>query len=157
MPDKNTALKVDVRKILDTVAEAEGFSPRPYTDSVGKLTIGYGWNLEGRELDKLLARTILMYQLSQDYQKVTTALPWVIGLSEVRQFVLTEMCFNLGLSGLLGFKNTLKLVQDGDFSGAARAMLQSRWAGQVGRRAIRLARSMETNTWPGLATDGSLL
>ena len=150
MSDKNDGLKVDLRKILDTVAEAEGFSPKPYLDPVGKLTIGYGWNLEGRPVDKLLGKTILLYQLTQDWQKLHVALPWVFNLSEVRRLVLTEMCFNLGLTGLLGFKNTLGLVQQGKYAEAATAMLQSRWAGQVKGRAIRLARSMETNTWPGL-------
>lgn len=151
MSDKSPSLNLNISKIANTVKKAEGFMSRAYRDPAGVWTVGYGWNLESRPLSPELAEVILLAQLAEDSKKLHTALPWVIGLSEVRQFVLTEMCFNLGLSGLLDFKNTLKLVQDGDYPGAARAMLQSRWAGQVGRRAIRLARSMETNTWPGLA------
>lgn len=145
--DKNPSLNLDVTKIAETIKKAEGFMPKAYRDSVGVWTVGYGWNLEARPLSPELAEVILLVQLEQDLKKLLTAIPWVASLSEVRQFVLLEMCFNLGLSGLLGFKNTLNLVKQGRYSEAASAMLQSRWAGQVKGRAIRLARSMESNVW----------
>ena len=69
-------------------------------------------------------------------------LPWAIGAPEVVQDVLVNMGFNLGLGGLLGFKRTLAHLEAGAYTQAADAMLDSRWAGQVGERAQRLARQI---------------
>jgi len=50
-----------------------------------------------------------------------------------------NMCFNLGLKGLLGFNNTLAFIKAGDWERAANGMLASKWAKQVGMRAIELS------------------
>lgn len=76
-------------------------------------------------------------------------LPWWRSLDEVRQRVLINMCFNMGIGsvrtgkGLLGFRNTLKLIETGQYDQAAKNMLVSKWAGQVGPRANRLADMMK--------------
>lgn len=64
--------------------------------------------------------------------------------ARARAEVLIDMAFNLGLSGLLRFRDTLARVSADDYEGAASAMMASRWAGQVGRRASDLARIMRT-------------
>lgn len=64
------------------------------------------------------------------------------GLNDTRKAVLVNMCFNLGISGLLGFKNTLAFIGAGDFERAANNMLASKWAKQVGLRAIELSEQM---------------
>ncbi len=75
-------------------------------------------------------------------------------MDEVRQRVIANMCFNMGIGnastgkGLLGFKNTLAAMQRGSYSMAAAGMLNSKWATQVGARATRLARAMETGVMP---------
>lgn len=71
-------------------------------------------------------------------------LPWWRTLDPVRQRVLLNMCFNLGIKGLLGFVNTLELVRTHQFAAAARGMAASRWHGQVGDRARRLEAMMAT-------------
>jgi lysozyme len=71
-------------------------------------------------------------------------LPWWRDLDPVRQDALANACFNLGITKLLGFKNTLRLLQDGQYEAAAGGMLQSLWARQVGDRAKRLAHMIET-------------
>ena len=63
-------------------------------------------------------------------------------LDEVRQSVLLNMCFNLGIKGLLEFKNTLSFIGAGDWERAANNMLASKWAKQVGMRAIELSEMM---------------
>ena len=63
-------------------------------------------------------------------------------LDEVRQSVLLNMCFNIGLKGLLEFKNTLAFIGAGDWERAANGMLASKWAKQVGMRAIELSEMM---------------
>lgn len=68
------------------------------------------------------------------------------GLNYVRQAVLINMAFNLGKAKLLGFKRTLEAIALRDFDNAALYMLQSKWAAQVGQRAIRLAKQMKSGT-----------
>lgn len=65
--------------------------------------------------------------------------PWVLAAPEAAQEALVNMAFNLGVAGLLGFKETLALMKTGKYAQAAGAMLASKWARQVGKRAERLA------------------
>jgi len=61
--------------------------------------------------------------------------------------VLVNMAFQLGVVGLLQFKDTLTNVREGNYSGAAAAMLLSKWREQTPDRAKRLATQMETGVW----------
>ena len=122
----------------------EGIRYFPYVDTVGKLTIGVGRNLT----DKGLAPSEVSFMLTNDVLEVEQALdvsiPWWRGLNEVRQLVLADMCFNLGIAGLLRFKNTLGHMQVGNYELAADNMMLSKWATQVGSRASKLSRMMRT-------------
>lgn len=71
-------------------------------------------------------------------------LSWWKNLDEVRQRVLFDMCFNLGVTKLLAFKNTLEAIRTGRYDDAAAGMLNSLWAKQVKGRATRLANMMRT-------------
>jgi lysozyme len=128
----------------------EGRVPHAYQDHLGYWTIGVGRLIDSRkggglsddEIDYLLQNDI-----KNKAAEVIKALPWVAGLSEVRQAVIIGMAFQMGTAGLLGFKNTLAMVRDGDFPGAARNMMLSRWAEQTPTRARRMAAQMETGEW----------
>jgi lysozyme len=128
----------------------EGVIPYAYQDSLGYWTIGVGFLIDKKKGGECPPEVIdfwLDHLLTKSRQRLLAALPWVAQLSQVRQDVLLDMVYNLGLEGLLGFHRTLSLVQDGKYSEAAQAMLQSHWAQQVGRRAQHLARLMETGDW----------
>ena len=79
--------------------------------------------------------------------EVAKALPWISGLNGARQAVLVGMAFQMGTEGLLKFKNTLAMVQAGDYEGAAKGMLQSLWARQTPARAKRMSDQMKTGEW----------
>jgi lysozyme len=118
----------------------------PYLDSVGKRTIGIGRNLDDvglsdDEIDYLLANDIHRAE-----QLLDARLPWWRKLDEVRQGVLMDMAFNMGAQ-LFTFVNTLASVQRGDYAKAAKGMRASKWATQVGARAVRLATMMETGNY----------
>ena len=122
----------------------------------GTLTIGYGHNLDANPISGLgegscitedHAREILGDDIRIAAHQVAGKLPFAPALAPARFGVLVNMTFNLGISGLLGFSNTLADVERGDWASAARRMLQSKWAGQVGRRAHELAKQMETGQW----------
>ncbi|MEI7893654.1 MAG: glycoside hydrolase family protein [Myxococcales bacterium] len=124
----------------------EGRRRNAYRDTVGIWTVGVGharvpagtvWTDD--EIDRVLASDIADVIASLDKR-----LPWWRTLDDARQDVLVNMAFNLGVAGLLGFKNSLADIQAGQFESAAKRMLQSRWSKQVGARATRLAAQMRT-------------
>lgn len=129
--------------VEELLVHHEGLRLTPYLDTANKWTIGVGRNLS----DSGISQDEAFYLLNHDLQRVSRELdqnlPWWRELSEVRQKVMVSMAFNLGMSGLLGFHEMLSAAEGGDYSGAARHMLGSRWAAQVGRRAVELAYLME--------------
>ena len=136
---------MDDKEFLEQITRHEGYRRSAYQDSKGYWTIGIG-----RLIDKKLngglteeeARYLLQNDLDRCANDLDAKLPWWSGLSENRRYVLLNMCFNLGINKLLGFKNTLKMIQDGNYDGAAKGMLNSLWAKQVGNRAVELANQM---------------
>ncbi len=124
----------------------EGLRLKPYTCPAGHLTIGYGHNLENG-ITQETAEQLLRADLSYAQMEVGARLPWSAQLGEVRQFVLVDMCFNMGIGKLLTFRKFLAALEAGDYPQAAKEMLNSRWAGQVGRRARELAEMMQTGEY----------
>lgn len=120
----------------------EGLSILPYPCPAGHLTIGYGHNLENG-ISKETAEFILREDLYNAVEAVSKQVPGWQKLNEARQFVLVDMAFNMGIQKLLTFKKFLAALQKKDYSTAAKEMLNSRWAGQVGRRAKELAEMMK--------------
>jgi lysozyme len=135
---------MNLSKLRTELTLDEGLRLKPYTDTVGKLTIGVGRNLEDVGISPEEAQMLLDSDIERATANLNAAIPWWSTLDEVRQRVLVNMCFNLGIQGLLRFKNTLALVRAGKYEEASVAMLQSIWAGQVGSRAARLAHKMKT-------------
>lgn len=133
---------MDQAKLVEQLIDHEGEKLFPYVDTVGKTTVGVGRNLTDVGISKEESRILLANDIKKVVAGLDAALPWWDSLSEARQRVLADMAFNLGLKGLLGFKNTLALVQRGDYDEAADNMLLSKWATQVGRRATTLAGMM---------------
>ena len=126
----------------------EGIRLRPYTDTVGKLTIGIGRNLDDKGITEDEALYLLRNDVEEARRGLDKAIPWWLWLDEVRQAVLLDMAFNMGVRGLLGFIVTLPLIQEGRYAEAADAMLKSKWARQVKGRAAELAVMMRTGQWP---------
>jgi lysozyme len=122
----------------------EGLRLKPYRDTVGKLTIGVGRNLD----DVGLSRAEAMVLLDNDLARVRAALdarwPWRRALDPVRADAMVELGFNLGVEGLAAFDRFLAGMKAAAFSAAADALLSSRWAGEVGARANELADMVRT-------------
>lgn len=126
----------------------EGLCLALYVDTVGKVTIGYGRNLTDIGIVEDEAAFLLENDIEKATDAVQTHLPWAFaGLGEARRAVLVNMAFNLGIGGLLSFKATLGAIQRGRYEEAADHMLDSKWAVQVGMRAVELAEQMRTGEW----------
>lgn len=136
-----------ITNLIDQLKRDEGFESKPYRDSVGKTTIGYGRNLDDVGISEAEATMLLQDDITVATVSLEKAFPWTAELDAVRRGVLINMAFNMGIGGLATFKDTLAKVQAGDYAGAAREMLDSQWAQQVGGRAQRLSIQMENGEW----------
>lgn len=125
------------------IRDHEGLMLKPYTDTTGHLTIGYGRNLADRgitiaEAEYMLETDMHIAMVDAESLAGTT---W-LRLSPTRRAVLIDMAFNLGRWGLSEFKRFWAALERGDFDSAAKEMINSRWAFQVGERALTLAEKM---------------
>jgi lysozyme len=129
--------------ITDILVRDEAVKLKPYKDTVGKLTIGCGRNLDDVGISYIEA----MQMLSNDIAHVETqaqSFPWYAGLTPARQAVILSMIFNMGLTSFSGFTNTIKSIASGNYEAAAQGMEASKWAKQVGKRATRLSSIMRS-------------
>lgn len=124
----------------------EGLKLKPYLDTVGKLTIGYGRNLDDVGISLAEAELMLDHDMSRAAAAVLARIPWAHTLDEVRFAVLVNMAF-AGIGTLLTFKKMLAAMERRDWSTAAKELLDSKYRRQVGMRAERLAKQLETGEW----------
>lgn len=136
-----------INSLADQLKRDEGWRNRPYKDSVGKITIGFGRNLDDDGISQEEGDLMLANDIKATTASLEAHLPWTMGLDEVRKSVLLAMAFNMGMGGLMQFRDTLASIQAGDYQAASQGMLQSKWAGQVGPRAQRLAVQLESGQW----------
>jgi lysozyme len=134
-------------EIIGQLIRDEGTRRFPYTDSVGKLTIGVGRNLT----DVGLSDEEISFLLANDIKKVSRQLaaqfPWFPGLDYPRRSVIVNMAFNLGFFGFCNFHKMIACVQEGNWQGASDEMMDTLWARQIGDRAKRLAQQLVTGEW----------
>jgi len=138
---------MNLDRLSESVKLHEGFRDKPYLDSVGVLTIGYGTNIaEG--ISKAEAEFLLYNRLSNALAGARNLFRNFERLSDVRQEVLVEMCYQIGVTRLAGFKKMIAAVEADDPDTTAvemlddviREMLDSKWAKiQSPRRAQDLA------------------
>lgn len=133
-------------KLGQLIAGHEGLRLLPYKDSAGKLTIGYGHNLDDKPISTEIAEMLLDSDI-KDSVNESHYFEWFDGLDEVRQAVIVSMVFNLGFKGFMAFEKTIKLMHEKKYNQAGTEMLDSKWSKQVGRRSIDLSRMMKTGEW----------
>jgi len=128
-------------RLLASLRASEGYRGRIYRDSRGTPTLGYGHNL-AVSIPREAAELILRADAERTVAAVRRVFAGFDAFSTKRQLALAELMFNLGPRGLAGFRRMIAAVRAGDWEGAAREMRDSRWAAQVGARALRLARKV---------------
>lgn len=135
-------------ELVAALKKDEGCRLVAYQDTVGVWTIGYGATgagiSRGVTWTQAQAEQRLIDDIRRHNDEIHSKLLWLKSLDPVRRRVLENMAFNLGIAGLLGFKNTLEFVRTGQYAKAADGMLASKWAKQVKGRAVRLANEMRT-------------
>ncbi len=128
--------------ITEQLIKHEGLRLDMYVDSVGKNTIGVGRNID----DRGISTDEAMYLLNNDIKLIMEQVQyfrWFENLSEIRKNVVIDMVFNLGITRFKGFTKTIAHIAAGDYGSASTEMLNSKWAKQVGIRAITLSKMMK--------------
>ena len=130
---------MNVENVKQTLVKHEGLRLHMYQDSVGIWTIGVGHNLE----DKGISERVAALMLEDDIEDALTDLQRNINffdeLPEQAQEALVNLCFNLGIPRLMQFKKTLAFLKECKWEKAANELLDSRYASQVGYRAVEVA------------------
>jgi len=128
----------------------EGVRSHAYQCSADKWTIGVGRNIDedgGLGLSSEEINVLLINDIERVKSELSANYFWFPALDEVRQAALIDMCFNLGLSRLRGFVKALEAMSRQQFDNAAEEFLDSRWASQVGQRAIRVTEMIRTGEY----------
>ena len=116
------------------IKKHEGEVLKPYKDSRGILTIGVGHNLE-LGISAAASDFIFKEDLDKAEALLNAKCPVFAKLDANRQLVLLDLCFNLGINGLLGFKKMLAALDSEDYNKAGNELMNSRYAKQVPIRA----------------------
>lgn len=141
-------MAVDFKALSRWLEQDEGTRLKPYYCTAGKLTIGVGRNLEDNGINKAESQFMLENDIVRIIKELDTMLPFWRELSDVRQAALINMAFNLGTFGLSRFTKTIGHLQAHEWDAAGDEMLRSRWATQVGDRALRISQAVKTDQLP---------
>lgn len=134
--------KVSARSLLAKVKGAQDKDGHPWT-------VGYGFTngtTPDSRIQKIPAERMLEGLILEQNLRLRDKLPGYVDASFVTKTVLINMAFNMGLKGLLSFKNTLAFIKAKNYVHAAQNMKLSLWYTQVGNRAKELVKRMQTQT-----------
>jgi lysozyme len=134
----------EMDELKELIKKHEGLRLKPYRCSAGKLTIGYGHNLDDKGITEHEAELMLDRDIAQAKQDLFMVLGELVNaLTPKRYNALVDMMFNLGAARFRGFKKMIAAIQENDWTEAAGQALDSKWADQVKFRAIRDAEMMK--------------
>lgn len=132
---------LNLKKLEDDLVNDEGLVLHAYQDHLGFWTIGVGTLIDKRKgggITRAEAMMLLQNRLGSFFARMDKDMPWWRDQPEPVQRALANMAYQMGVDGLLGFKNTLKLIQDGQYTAAADNAMLSKWAKQTPARAKRV-------------------
>jgi len=128
--------------LLNGIKKHEGFRSKVYQCTEGYDTIGYGFAIKDLELDEDVAELILMKKIQKLLERILVAFKWFKSAPEEVKFVVTNMCYQLGIRGFSKFKKTIYLLETEQYEEASVEMLDSLWAKQTPNRAKELSETL---------------
>jgi len=131
-----------MERFIADIKRHEGVRLKPYHDTVGKLTIGVGRNLDDNGISEREAEYLLANDIEVALADCHSLFTDFDDFSPARQSALVSMALNLGKPRLSGFKKMIEAVNLGRWDEAAAQALDSRWASQVGVRATEIAEAL---------------
>jgi len=139
MPEMTSSMRMKLRRIE---VMHEGYRQFPYEDTTGHLTVGIGYNLTDRGMPDDWIEKQFNEDIDFFYTQLSKQFSWFDDLNEARQIALIDMCF-MGFKKLLSFKKMFMQMASKRYDLAAREVLDSKWASQVGNRAETIAKMIE--------------
>lgn len=153
---------LEMSEMINRLIFHEGLRLKPYICPAGKLTIGIGRNTEENPFTKEeLARIgnwkngitreqaywLCQNDIERCIKELRNNLIWFEKLDAERKYALIDLCFQLGIIGLLKFKRTLGSIAVGNYELAAEQVLESKYAKQTPDRAKRISNLIKTGRW----------
>lgn len=123
---------MDLIKLRAMLASEESIRFKPYTDSVGKLTIGIGHNLTDNGISQAICDAMFQEDIYEVMDDLDKELPWWQNLDDVRARVFADLCFNMGITTLCTFTKMINASVSQDWSVAAIELRNSKWFTDVG-------------------------
>ena len=133
-----------IKELTEHLIEFEGLRLKPYLCISGKTTIGVGRNLDDRGISEDEAMILLANDIKIVQEELQARWEWFKDLPPRPKLVMMDLAFNMGVPGISNFQNMLRDLQEQNWKGAAENLLDSKYAKQVGRRAIYNANLLET-------------
>jgi len=134
--------------LIDDLKKHEGFRSTVYQCTEGYDTIGYGFAIKDLKLDEDIAELILIRKLADLQKRISHIFGWFYNSPEEVKDIVTNMCYQLGISGFSKFKKTIYLIETEQYEDASVEMLDSLWAKQTPNRAKELSEALRA-----VATD----
>ena len=128
--------------LIKSIKYHECFRSTVYQCTEGYDTIGYGFAIKDLVLDEDIAELILLRKLEKLQQKIASVFGWWYNSPQTVKNVVTNMCYQLGVSGFSKFKKTIYLLETEQYEDASIEMLDSLWAKQTPNRAKELSEAL---------------
>ena len=126
-------------ELLKEIKRHEGFKSRVYKCTEGYDTIGYGFAIKDLDLDEDIAELLLMRKIQKLLERIIIAFSWFKDSPNEIKFVVSNMCYQLGIKGFSKFKKTIYYLETEQYEEASIEMLDSLWAKQTPNRAKELS------------------
>ena len=139
---------------MELIEFHEGRRLKPYEDVTGNVTIGIGRNLTGKGLSDEEVDFLYSNDIREAVHFLRIRVPVWQEVGEVRQAALIDMYHNLGPNVFMKFKRFAERLKHLQYKEAADEMKDSKWYRDhlqwqgINNRVGRLARMIETGTWP---------
>ena len=129
------------KELLDQIKEHEGLKLFLYKCPAGKLTIGYGHNLQDNGLSKSACEYILYDDIDEAKRNLRTIFgnEFFENLKDSKKIALIDMMFNLGMVKFLTFKRFIFAVETQNWENASYEIIHSRAYEQNKKRYKKLS------------------
>jgi len=136
---------IDLERLKAQLVRHEGMVLTTYECTAGKTTLGVGRNVQEVGITEAEAMHLLSNDIARVAGECYGAFSWFKDLDELRKEAVINMVFNLGLTRFKQFKKTISYIEAGEFQLAGAEALDSKWAKDVGNRAVEVANQLAGN------------
>ena len=130
--------------LIEQIKKHEGFRSTVYQCTEGYDTIGYGFAIKDLVLDKDIADLILERKLKDLEKKIASRFGWFYNAPDPIKDAVTNMCYQMGVSGFSKFKKTIYYLETEQYEEASIECLDSLWAKQTPHRAKEVSEAISS-------------